>query len=321
MTTIIKADGLYAFYGTTPAVNGLDLEVLAGSTFGFLGPNGAGKTTTISMLITLLQPTSGRAEVAGFDVAARPAEVRQRIGIVFQESTLDQDLTAVDNLRFQADLCGLKRTEVRESIASMLELMDLKERSRVPVRQLSQGLRRRLEIARGMLGNPSVLFLDEPTTGLDAQTRAAVWAHLTALREQGTTIFFTTHQLEEAEHCDRIAIIDQGKVVTEGTPNELKTVIGADTVMLSIDDDVSAAAAIEEDLNLSVGRTPDGQMLRVDDAATLVPRLCTELGVRVETVTSTPPTLDDVFLHYTGSQIREEQANGEMLSQLGEGMR
>src|SRR5690625_4714262 len=215
MTTIIKADGLYAFYGTTPAVNGLDLEVLAGSTFGFLGPNGAGKTTTISMLITLLQPTSGRAEVAGFDVAARPAEVRQRIGIVFQESTLDQDLTAVDNLRFQADLCGLKRTEVRESIASMLELMDLKERSRVPVRQLSQGLRRRLEIARGMLGNPSVLFLDEPTTGLDAQTRAAVWAHLTALREQGTTIFFTTHQLEEAEHCDRIAIIYQGKVVTE----------------------------------------------------------------------------------------------------------
>lgn len=321
MTAIIRTEGLYAFYGTTPAVNGLDLEVSAGSTFGFLGPNGAGKTTTISMLITLLQPTAGRATVAGFDVAADAAQVRRRIGIVFQESTLDQDLTAVDNLRFQADLCGLKRTEARDSIASMLELMDLRERERVPVRQLSQGLRRRLEIARGMLGEPSVLFLDEPTTGLDAQTRAAVWAHLGTLREQGTTIFFTTHQLEEAEHCDRIAIIDQGKVVTEGTPNELKTVIGADTIMLRTDDDVRAAAAIEEVLGLAVGHTPDGLMLRVEDASTLIPRLCTELGVRVEAVTSTPPTLDDVFLHYTGSEIREEQASGTLLSHLGEGMR
>jgi ABC-2 type transport system ATP-binding protein len=320
--TAIRTEGLYAYYGTTPAVNGLDLTVPAGATFGFLGPNGAGKTTTISMLTTLLKPTAGRAEVAGFDVAAQPAEVRRRIGIVFQESTLDLDLTAAENLRFQADLCGLPRHEARSAISAMLDLMGLSERSRIPVRQFSTGLRRRLEIARGLLGNPRILFLDEPTTGLDTQTRAAVWDHLNRLRrEEGITIFFTTHQLEEAEHCDRIAIFDCGKVITEGSPAELKSIIGADLVVLRTEDDPRAADAVAERFGVAADTTPDGLLLRVANGATLVPRLCTELGVAVRSVTIAPPTLDDVFLHHTGFAIRESGTSAHTLSHLGEGLR
>ncbi|MCZ1000344.1 ATP-binding cassette domain-containing protein [Streptomyces mirabilis] len=320
--TAIRAEGLYAYYGTAPAVNGLDLTVPPGSVYGFLGPNGAGKTTTINMLTTLLRPTAGRAEVAGFDVAARPAEVRRRIGIVFQESTLDLDLTAAENLRFQADLCGLSRRASRDAIASMLDLMDLSERRRVPVRQFSTGLRRRLEIARGLLAEPSVLFLDEPTTGLDAQTRAAVWEHLERLRrERGITVFVTTHQLDEAEHCDRIAIIDRGKVVTEGTPADLKSVIGADLVVLRTDDDQRAAAVLGDRFGLPAEPTPDGLLLRVERAAALVPRLCTELGVTVREVAIAPPTLDDVFLHHTGLAIRESPTGPRTLGNLGEGLR
>ncbi|MER5345415.1 ATP-binding cassette domain-containing protein [Streptomyces mirabilis] len=320
--TAIRAEGLYAYYGTTPAVNGLDLTVPTGSMYGFLGPNGAGKTTTINMLTTLLRPTAGRAEVAGFDVAARPAEVRRRIGIVFQESTLDLDLTAAENLRFQADLCGLSRRASRDAIASMLDLMDLSERRRVPVRQFSTGLRRRLEIARGLLAEPSVLFLDEPTTGLDAQTRAAVWDHLERLRrERGITVFVTTHQLDEAEHCNRIAIIDRGKVVTEGTPADLKSVIGADLVVLRTEDDQRAADALVDRFGLPAEPTPDGLLLRVEHAAALVPRLCTELGVTVREVAIAPPTLDDVFLHHTGLAIRESPTGPRTLGNLGEGLR
>jgi ABC-2 type transport system ATP-binding protein len=320
--TAIRAEGLYAYYGTTPAVNGLDLTVPEGATFGFLGPNGAGKTTTISMLTTLLKPTAGRAEVAGFDVATRPAEVRRRIGIVFQESTLDQDLTAAENLRFQADLCGLPRREARGAISAMLDLVELSERGRIPVRHFSTGLRRRLEIARGLLGSPRVLFLDEPTTGLDTQTRAAVWDHLDRLRrERGITVFFTTHQLEEAEHCDRIAIIDRGKVITQGSPAELKSVIGSDVVMLRTQDDPRAVDALSERFGLAAEITPDGLLLRVADGATLVPRLCTELGLAVHSVTVARPTLDDVFLHHTGSAIRESGTSAHTLSNLGEGLR
>ncbi|MFJ9036844.1 ATP-binding cassette domain-containing protein [Streptomyces sp. NPDC102406] len=318
----IRAEGLYAYYGTHPAVNGLDLTVPEGSTFGFLGPNGAGKTTTISMLTTLLRPTAGRAEVAGFDVATHASDVRRRIGIVFQESTLDQELTASENLRFQADLCGLPRREARTAIASMLDLMELSERDRIPVRQFSTGLRRRLEIARGLLGAPRVLFLDEPTTGLDAQTRAAVWDHLDRLRrEQGITLFFTTHQLEEAEHCDQVAIVDRGKVITQGTPAELKSVIGSDLVMLRTEDDARAVDALADRFALAAERTPDGLLLRVAHGAELVPRLCTELGLTVRSVSVAPPTLDDVFLHHTGSEIRESVPNAHTLGTIGEGIR
>jgi ABC-2 type transport system ATP-binding protein len=320
--TAIRAEGLYAYFGTTPAVNGLDLTVPTGETFGFLGPNGAGKTTTISMLTTLLPPTAGRAEVAGFDVVSQAAQVRRRIGIVFQESTLDQDLTAAENLRFQADLCGLSRREARHQVAAMLDMMELSERGTTPVRHFSTGLRRRLEIARGLLGAPRILFLDEPTTGLDTQTRAVVWNHLDALRrERGITIFFTTHQLDEAEHCDQIAIIDRGKVVTHGSPAELKSLIGTDLVVLRTEDDQRAAAAVADRFGLAAEVDADGLRLRVADGDALVPRLCTGLDVVVHSVTVTRPTLDEVFLHHTGFAIREAESGLHKLSHIGEGMR
>ncbi|MBJ6633878.1 ATP-binding cassette domain-containing protein [Streptomyces griseoincarnatus] len=320
--TAIRAEGLYAYYGTTPAVNGLHLNVPEGATFGFLGPNGAGKTTTISMLTTLLRPTAGRAEVAGFDVTTHAAEVRRRIGIVFQESTLDLELTATENLRFQADLCGLGRAEARAAVAAMLDMMELTGRDRTPVRHFSTGLRRRLEIARGLLGSPRVLFLDEPTTGLDTQTRAAVWHHLDRLREeQGITVFFTTHQLEEAEHCDRIAIFDRGKLVTEGSPAELKSVIGADVVDLRTEDDRLAVDLLSDRFGLTAENTPGGLRLRVQDGASMVPRLCTGLGLGVRSVTVTPPSLDDVYLHHTGTAIRDSGSDARSLDSLGEGLR
>ncbi|MBU3866312.1 ATP-binding cassette domain-containing protein [Streptomyces sp. 4503] len=309
--TAVLARGLGKSYGAVPAVRDLDLTVSSGEIFGFLGPNGAGKSTSIGMLSTLLRPTAGRAEVAGHDIRHEPDEVRRRIGLVFQETTLDVDLTAGQNLRFHADLYGLPRREGRDRALTMLELMGLAERHSDPVRTFSGGMRRRLEIARGLMHTPRVLFLDEPTTGLDPQTRAVIWELLHQLREeQGITVFLTTHHLEEAEHCDRIAIIDDGHLVAEGTPATLKAVVGADLVVLRTGDDDTAVRTIRERFGLEAIAEPRGIGLRVSDAAGFVPLLCAELTIPVHSVTVTPPTLDDVFLHYTGRTIREIDDGG-----------
>jgi ABC-2 type transport system ATP-binding protein len=305
-------------YGGRQAVSGLNLTVPAGTTFGFLGPNGAGKTTTIGMLCTLLRPTKGRAEVAGCDVVTRPDEVRSRIGLLFQESTLDPDLSASENLRFYAELFGLPRRQVRPAVAGLLELVDLADRAESMVRTFSGGMRRRLEIARGLVHAPQVLFLDEPTSGLDPQTRTAIWEHLHRLRrEQAITLFMTTHHLAEAERCDRIAIIDRGELVAEGTPTELKRIVGADLVVLCTDDDEAAARTVDERFGLAARPGPDGVQVRVPDGAAFVPRLCAALDTRVASVTVLPPTLDDVFLHFTGRTIRESNAGMRMPADLG----
>ncbi|MFG2112108.1 ATP-binding cassette domain-containing protein [Streptomyces sp. NPDC048718] len=302
----VVVEGLRKTYGTHEAVVDLDLVVAPGETYGFLGPNGAGKSTTIGMLCTLLRPSAGRAEVAGHDIAREPDAVRRGIGLVFQESTLDGELTAEENLRFQADLFALPRTLARRTIAELLDLVELTPRKDAPVRTFSGGMRRRLEIARGLLHTPRVLFLDEPTTGLDPQTRVAIWEHLHRLRrEQDITIFLTTHHLEEAEHCDRIAIMDQGTLVVEGTPTGLKAVVGADLIVLHTGDDERAAQAVQDRFGIEAEAAPDGVRLRTRDGAAFVPRLCAELSVPVHAVTVIPPTLDDVFLHYTGRTIRE----------------
>jgi ABC-2 type transport system ATP-binding protein len=302
----VIAEGLSRRYGRVQAVADLDLEVPTGQMFGFLGPNGAGKSTTLGMLCTLLSVTGGRARVAGFDVSREPHQVRRHIGVVFQESTLDGDLTAMETLRFHAELFGIPRQRTLDLIMDMLELVDLAERRHVPVRAFSGGMRRRLEIALGLLHAPRVLFLDEPTTGLDPQTRAAIWDHLRRLRaERDVTVFLTTHHLEEAENCDRIAIMDEGRLVGDGTPRELKAIVGADLVTLHTADDPAAARTVWEQLGLDAEAGPDGLRIRVADGAALVPRLCAVLPVAVRAVTVTPPTLDDVFLHYTGRTIRE----------------
>ncbi|MER6160020.1 ATP-binding cassette domain-containing protein [Streptomyces sp. NPDC001868] len=296
----VRTEDLGKLYGTRQAVVGLDLAVPAGLIFGFLGPNGAGKTTTVGMLCTLLRPSLGDAWVAGAHVVREAGRVRRRIGVVFQEQTLDQDLTAMESMRLQAELYGLPGAAARAASAALLGLVGLADRAGHTVRTLSGGTRRRLEIARALVHGPRVLFLDEPTAGLDPQTRAALWEHLRLLcREHGITVFLTTHHLEEAEHCDRIAIIDHGELVTEGTPRALKSVIGADVVTLRTDDDERAAETVRRSFGLPAETGPDGVRLRAPDGAALVPRLCAGLTVPVRSVTVASPTLDDVFLHHT----------------------
>ncbi|MFF6885897.1 ATP-binding cassette domain-containing protein [Streptomyces sp. NPDC012421] len=294
---------------TTHAVRGLDLDVHRGETFAFLGPNGAGKSTTIALLCALARPTSGRALVAGADVLTEPERVRRRVGLLFQHSALDPDLTAEQNLRVHARLYGLGRADVRRRTAEVLELADLADRRRSPVRTLSGGMRRRLEIARQLLHSPGVLFLDEPTTGLDPHARARIWEHLRALRDRdGSTLFVTTHYLEEAEHCDRLAIIDRGRLVAGGTPGEVKAAIGDDRVVLRTSDDGAARriAGLLVPPERTVHVDADGVWLRVPDGSTWIPRLCAALevhGIAVHAASATPPTLDDVFFHHTGRSI------------------
>ncbi len=226
---VITARGLVKRHGDLVAVAGVDLRVRRGEIFGFLGPNGAGKSTTISVLCTLAAPTAGTAIVAGHDVATDPDEVRARVGLVFQDPSLDDQLTARENLMFHARVYGVPRAARRQRIDMCLQTVGLADRAGAPVKTFSGGMKRRLEVARGILHAPEVLFLDEPTLGLDPQTRARVWDHLREVRAlAGATIFMTTHYMEEAEWCDRIAVIDHGRIVAQGTPEQLKARVGGD---------------------------------------------------------------------------------------------
>jgi ABC-2 type transport system ATP-binding protein len=308
----IEVAGLTKTYKTgdtvVEAVKGIDLHVEAGQTYGFLGPNGAGKSTTIEMLCTIRNPGGGTARVAGFDVVRERDQVRRRIGLVFQQQTLDLQLTAQQNLRFHADLYGLTRADADRRIDEVLEMVALADRRNDVVMRFSGGMKRRLEIARGLVHAPQVLFLDEPTIGLDPQTRAAIWDYLHELRKRTEiTVFVTTHYMDEAEHCDRIAIMDHGEIVIEDTPEALKSSVGTDRIALRTDDDELAIARVRERLGVEAG-IHDGQVtLAVPDGAEVVPRLFTELGVHIRSVTVTRPSLDDVFLTYTGRTIRDSE--------------
>ena len=305
----IQASGLVKRYKDLEAVRGIDLEVRHGEIFGFLGPNGAGKSTTISILCTLLVPTAGTAKVAGIDVVQDPARVRQRIGLVFQDPSLDDQLTGRENLEFHAWIYSVPASERRKRIDEMLALLQLTERAGSQVRTYSGGMKRRLEIARGMLHQPQILFLDEPTLGLDPQTRQSIWAYLKELRAtKGITIFMTTHYMDEAEYCDRIAIIDKGKIVALGTPDELKAMVGGDVVTITSSRADEAAAEIEKRLGVTPIRDNGSLRMEVPDAKVFVPRLVRELEAPVDTVTLRRPSLDDVFLKLTGRAIRDEEA-------------
>jgi ABC-2 type transport system ATP-binding protein len=307
----IQVRGLVKRFGEHAAVDGIDLDVPAGETFGFLGPNGAGKSTTINILCTLLRPTDGEARIAGLDVTRERDEVRQKIGLVFQDPTLDQDLTAEQNLRFHAQLYGIPKAAMTERIDSVLALVDLADRKRGVVRTFSGGMRRRLEIARGLLHAPQVLFLDEPTIGLDPQTRASVWEYLTELRQQtGLTIFLTTHYLDEAEHCERIAIIDHGRIVAEGSPDDLKAQVGSDRVQIHTDDDQAAIARLAERWDLEAAVHEGAVTFAVPGGEQFVPELFAELGVPIRSVNVARPSLDDVFMAHTGRTIRDTEAAG-----------
>jgi ABC-2 type transport system ATP-binding protein len=306
----IEIEGLQKRYGDVEAVRGIDLEVYAGETFGFLGPNGAGKSTTIRILCTLALPTGGRASVAGLDVVRDRAAVRRNIGLVFQDPTLDSYLSAERNLRFHGELYGVPRAQITERSKQVLEMVGLWDRRASRVSTFSGGMKRRLEIARGLLHSPRVLFLDEPTVGLDPQTRLSIWGYLTELRQrEEITIFMTTHYMDEAENCDRIAIINEGRVIALGTPTALKASVGTDRVQIATTDDAVAIEALRARFQIE-GERRDGQvMFQVADGERFVPRLFAELGVPIRSVSVARPSLDDVFLAYTGTTIRDAEAS------------
>jgi ABC-2 type transport system ATP-binding protein len=296
-------------YGEIEAVRGVSFEVAAGETFGFLGPNGAGKSTTISMLCTLLQPTGGLARVAGFDVVTARADVRRHIGLVFQDTTLDDYLTAAENLRFHAELYGVPRPAVAGRLQQVLEMVGLSDRRDSLVRTFSGGMKRRLEIARGLLHSPRVLFLDEPTVGLDPQTRANIWSYVTELkRREGITLFLTTHYMDEAEYCDRIAIMDHGQIVAMDTPEALKASVGQDRVELHTPDPQAAIDRLRTHFDIAASLSEGAVAFHVARGEEFVPRLFAELGLPISSVRVSRPTLDDVFMTYTGRTIRDAEA-------------
>ena len=305
----VRVSGLTKTYGDVEAVRGIDFEVAEGEVFGFLGPNGAGKTTTIKILCTLAHPTSGQAEVAGHDVLEERNEVRRNIGLVFQEPTLDGYLTAEQNLRFHGELYGVPRAQLRARMDEVLTMVGLYERRADLVQTYSGGMRRRLEIARGLLHSPHVLFLDEPTIGLDPQTRASIWDYIAELRRrEQITVFVTTHYMDEAEHCDRIAIMNEGQIAVIDTPDALKSGIGSDRVQIRTSDDQAAITALRNVFGIEAAIHEELVTFAVPGGAEFVPRLFAELEVPVETVTVTRPSLDDVFMTYTGTTIRDAEA-------------
>jgi ABC-2 type transport system ATP-binding protein len=293
------------------AVRGVNFEVAAGEVFGFLGPNGAGKTTTINMLCTLAKPTSGDARVAGHDVVSERDDVRRNIGLVFQDPTLDGYLTAAQNLRLHAELYGVQSDLVKPRMRQVMEMVGLWDRKDSVVGTFSGGMRRRLEIARGLMHSPRVLFLDEPTIGLDPQTRRSIWSYIRELKErEEITIFMTTHYMDEAEWCDRIAIMDHGQIVALDAPETLKAGVGKDRVTIHTDDDQAAIAALAERFQVEAKVVEGAVTFGVPSGEEFVPRLFKEWDPShppIRSVSVSRPTLDDVFMSYTGSTIRDAE--------------
>jgi ABC-2 type transport system ATP-binding protein len=308
--TIVVRD-LAKRYGDIEAVRGINFDVQPGEIFGFLGPNGAGKSTTISMLCTLVKPTGGYALVAGHDVLRDRDAVRRNIGLVFQDTTLDGYLSAEQNMRLHAELYGVPRDLVGRRMQQVLEMVGLWERRKSTVNTFSGGMKRRLEIARGLMHSPRVLFLDEPTVGLDPQTRSSIWTYIRELKvAEDITIFMSTHYMDEAEHCGRIAIIDKGLIVVLDTPAALKAAVGADRVQIHTADDSAAIVALKERFDITAQIAEGAVTFGVPAGEQFVPRLFAELGVPISAVSVSRPSLDDVFMSHTGSTIRDAEADG-----------
>lgn len=312
----IVVDKLTKNFNGLQAVDGVSFSVPAGELFGLLGPNGAGKTTTINMLSTLLRPSSGRAEVAGFDVLRERDAVRKSIGVVFQEPALDTKLTGRENLEFHAMMYGLSREMRRQRIAEVLRLVELEDKQDILVENYSGGMKRRLEIARGLVHRPKVLFLDEPTLGLDAQTRRNIWDYIKKLNEEsGVTIILTTHYMEEADYlCQRVAIMDHGKFVALDTPSRLKDIVGGDVVTLEVDGAKEALLGeFQEKTWVKTAVAHDSLLtLTMEKGERRIPELIEIArlkGARVTSVHLRKPSLEDVFLHFTGRMIRDNEAS------------
>jgi ABC-2 type transport system ATP-binding protein len=311
MTASILVDQLVKRYGRLTAVDDISFTVQDGELFGFLGPNGAGKSTTINVLCTLLRPSAGRATVNGFDVQREPHLVRRSIGIIFQDPSLDDRLTAMENLEFHARIYNLPRSVWAVRCERLLRIVDLQERRKDLVKTFSGGMKRRLEVARSLLHHPSVLFLDEPTIGLDPQTREHIWRYLVELRaREGVTLFLTTHYMDEAERCDRIAIIDHGQIVAVDTPSRLKALVGGDVVTIRTADTELAASNVRARFGLESVQDNGFLRLEVPEGEHFIPRLVAGLDVPIQAINLRRPTLDDVFLKLTGGAMRDEEASG-----------
>ena len=313
-------DLVKVYAGQTRAVDGITFQVAPGELFGFLGPNGAGKTTTIRILATLLRATSGTARVAGFDVAAQPHEVRKRLGLAMQTPTLDAFSTGRETLELAGRLHRMPSAEVRRRADELLELMSLASVAKKLTGTYSGGMRRRLDLASALMHQPEVLILDEPTEGLDPQSRVALWEELERISQAGTTMLLTTHYMEEADRlCSRLAIIDNGQIVVEGAPTELKRSVGSDTVLLQLEPSSSDGVVARVRQRLAglvdadaVTPVPGGVSLALPNASSAIPGMLRRLdgdGVQITSLSMRQPSLDDVFMQYTGRHIREEAAD------------
>ncbi len=313
MNAIETKDLTKKFNGLT-AVDSLNLAVEEGELFGLLGPNGAGKTTTINMLCTILSPTSGSGKVWGFDIRRKRNDVRNSIGIVFQDPSLDEKLTGFENLDFHCRLYNVPTKTRKERISELLKLVELSDKKDHLVETYSGGMKRRLEIARGLLHHPKVLFLDEPTLGLDPQTRRHIWKYIQRLnREKDVTIVLTTHYMEEADFlCDRVAIIDYGKIVALDSPDKLKDTVGGDVISIELNNPEKFEELLCAVRWVKKCKTHDGFVdLTVDTAEKRAPQVIAHAqkqGLKIKTIKMREPTLEDVFLHYTGKTIREDEA-------------
>lgn len=302
--------------GKIKAVDGVSFEVKEGEVFGFLGPNGAGKTTTINMLTTLLKPSSGNAEVCGYNVYKHPTEVRRSVGVVPQEYTADEEMTGYDNIILCADLYGMPRSDSKPHAEELLRLVELQDAANRKVSTYSGGMRRRLELACGLINYPTLLFLDEPTLGLDVQTRAAVWKYIRTLKDEyHMTLFMTTHYLEEADAlCDRIAIIDHGHIVKIGSPEELKASVGGDVITVTVREatpDLSTDIA-QIPLVRDVKNTAGTYRIKAEQGEEAAPEIIDFIrsrGMHVTKIALTKPTLDEAYLEFTGRQLREEETD------------
>lgn len=311
---IIEVQDLEHTFGDFAAVRGISFTVKKGEIFSFLGPNGAGKSTTINILTTLLPLQKGMVRVAGYDIAREPGKVREAIGIVFQDDVLDRDLTVQETMEFHGRLYSIPREERRNRIENLLRVVELEPKRNERTKNLSGGMKRRLQIARGLLTRPDVLFLDEPTQGLDPQTRLRIWDYIRQVNRAGTTIFLTTHYMEEADILsDRISIIDHGKIVVSGTPTELKNALGEDVVYLETEDDKKTKDALHGiEVIRSVTESPRGLSITISaDGSHCLPRIIDAVrgaGIGISNVNLKKPTMDDVFVHYTGRELRDTRA-------------
>jgi len=311
----IETKSLSKIFGDLRAVDDISFKVEKGEIFGFLGPNGAGKSTTMMILTTLLKPTSGQALVSGFDVVTQPKQVRQSIGYVQQETTVDEYLTGRENLLLQARLNHIPKDQIDARIDEVLELIELSDKQKDPVVTYSGGMRKRLDIAGGLLHRPKVLFLDEPTVGLDIQTRRKIWEYIKKIhKEFEMTIFLTTHYMEEADQlCNRVGIIDGGKIQVIDSPQNMKSAMGNEVISLTLESDESESFLSELDkIDLIKKITQDQNkiILFASKGTEVIPKIfqiSSDLGIKITSISLTQPTLDDVFISYTGHEIRSEE--------------